>query len=323
MSFFVARTLDEWRSHFGARSSAVTVGNFDGLHLGHRQILRRVVERAKQTGNLGAAITFDPHPTQFLRPENAPLLITTIAQRLAAFERLGLDAALVLRFDAALAKFTPEEFVAQVLQQTVHAREILVGANFRFGHKHAGDVALLEQLGKRSNFSVEIVPPVEVSGQPVSSTRVREAVQQGHVEEAAQLLGRPFELTGKIVPGEGRGSKIVFPTLNLAPEQSLLPARGVYATTSQIADGSFPSVTNVGVRPTFNGSGLTVESHLLDYSGEHRRGSLAVQFLKRLRDEQKFPSVEALRAQISRDIETARSYFAEFGAASKHTSARD
>jgi riboflavin kinase / FMN adenylyltransferase len=309
MSFFLARSIEEWRQHFDARESVVTVGNFDGLHVGHQQILRDVVERAKQRHSLAAIITFDPHPLQFLRPENAPLLITTTAQRLAAFEQLGLDAALVLQFDASLARLTPEEFARQVLHDAVHAREILVGANFRFGHKHAGDVAQLKALGAQLGFAVDVVPPVEIDGSAVSSTRVREAVQQGRMDEAAKLLGRAFSLTGEIVAGAGRGAKIVFPTLNLAPDQQLLPARGVYATESIVGERPFPSVTNVGVRPTFNGSNITVESHLLDFSDQVKSGRFEVRFLKHLRDERKFAGPEELREQIRRDIESARAYF--------------
>ncbi len=216
----------------------------------------------------------------------------------------------MLKFDTALSQLTPEEFVAQIIDRTVHAKFVLVGANFRFGHRHAGDVALLQTLGSKHGFAVEIVPPVELQGSPVSSTRVRDSVKQGKMEETAKLLGRPFALTGEIVPGAGRGAKIVFPTLNLAPDQGLLPAQGVYATETHIAGKKYPSVTNVGTRPTFNGTGITVESHLLDFDEYIRKGRMEVAFLARLRSEQKFAGAEQLKAQIQRDIEAARSFFA-------------
>ncbi|HET9399833.1 MAG TPA: bifunctional riboflavin kinase/FAD synthetase, partial [Candidatus Acidoferrales bacterium] len=273
MSFFVARSLEEWKSgRLASRETAISVGNFDGLHLGHQKILRSLAERAKKNNLAAAVITFDPHPMKVLRPQNAPLLIETLEQRLKGFERLGLDAALVLHFDAELANVSAENFIERILVSTVHAREILVGENFRFGHKHAGDVHLLERSCARHAFSVEIVAPALIDGHPVSSTRVRQAVGEGNVEEAERLLGRHFALTGVIIRGAGRGSKVVFPTLNLSPDQELLPARGVYATRALFNGAEYGAVTNVGVRPTFNGTGLTVESHLLDFSESVQQG---------------------------------------------------
>lgn len=314
MSFFVARSPEEWKTGpFASRRTAISIGNFDGLHLGHQKILRSVIARAKQNNLAAAVITFDPHPMKVLRPQNALPLIETLDQRLSGFARLGLDAALVLHFDAGLANVSAEQFIGQILTGTLKAHDVLVGENFRFGHKHAGDVNLLRKSSAGNGFSVEIVAPALVDGQPVSSTRVRQAVAAGNVAEAARLLGRLFSLTGPIVRGAGRGSKIVFPTLNLAPEQELLPARGVYATLVRLAGAEYRAVTNVGFRPTFNGSGLTAESHLLDFSESVQQGRMEIRFVERLREEKKFSGAEELSAQIRLDIQTATQIFSRAG----------
>ncbi len=310
MAFTVFKSVEEWASHSGdARRTTVTVGNFDGLHLGHQKILQSVRERARANGQRAAVITFDPHPMRVLRPDRAPQMIQTLSQRLAGFERMGLDAALVLRFDDALSLVSAEEFIDRILVAALHAGAILVGANFRFGHRGAGDVRLLGEIGKRDGFDVEIVPPVEVGGQIVSSTAIRGAVASGNVAGAIPLLGRAFSLTGEIRAGAGRGRTILFPTLNMSPEQELLPKLGVYATESAVGGKVYLSVTNVGTRPTFNGAGITVESHLFGFSENLSSGAMEARFHERLRDEQKFSGPDALRAQIGRDIEAARKFF--------------
>jgi riboflavin kinase / FMN adenylyltransferase len=233
MAFPVFNSIEEWASHSGdARRTALTVGNFDGLHLGHQKILQSVRDHARASGQRAAVITFDPHPMRVLRPERAPLMIQTLSQRLAGFEQMGLDAALVLRFDHALSLVSAEEFIERILVGGLHAGAILVGANFRFGHRGAGDVRLLGEFGKRCGFDVEIVSPVEVGGQIVSSTAIRSAVASGDVARAIPLLGRAFSLTGEIRAGAGRGRTILFPTLNLAPEQELLPKLGAHVQRS-------------------------------------------------------------------------------------------
>jgi riboflavin kinase / FMN adenylyltransferase len=310
MGFVVFHSPEEWASHFqGAARAAVTVGNFDGLHVGHQEILRTVRERASSAGQRAAVVTFHPHPMWVLHPERAPLMIQTLSQRLAGFEQAGLDAALVLRFDRALSLVTAQEFVERILVGVLRTGCVLVGANFRFGHRGAGDVRLLSEFGKRQGFEVEIVPAVEVAGQIVSSTAVRAAIAGGDVGGAIPLLGRPFSLTGEIHAGAGRGHAVLFPTLNLAPEQELLPKLGVYATESAVGGKWYSSVTNVGTRPTFNGSGVTVESHLLGLSESLAGGPMEVRFHARIRDERKFSGVDALRAQIQQDIEAARKFF--------------
>jgi riboflavin kinase/FMN adenylyltransferase len=316
VAFRVAHSVQEWRSlaenfaaERGLRGSVISVGNFDGLHIGHQKIIRAVVSGARTEKAIATIITFDPHPLKVLRPDAAPPLIMTIKQRVAGFAECGLDAALVMRFDRALADLSAEEFVRSVLVETVRAKRILVGANFRFGYQQAGNVDLLTRLGKEHGFDVEIMAAAEVGGRAVSSTEIRRAVAEGKVYEACELLGHPFALTGMIRAGAGRGSKIVFPTLNLAAEQELLPARGVYATESVVGGRTFRSVTNVGVRPTFDGQGLSVESHLFDFRDQVTGGPLEVRFWKRLREERKFDGAEALKAQIASDILAAQDFF--------------
>ncbi len=312
MAFLVFHAPEEWSAHFGAAGRTVlSVGNFDGLHLGHQKILQSVREGARSTGQRSAIVTFDPHPMRVLRPDQAPLMIETLAQRLAGFERMGVDAAVVMRFDRTLSLVSAEEFIERILVGCLRTGTILVGANFRFGHRGAGDVRLLSEYGKRDDFVAEIVPPVEVGGQIVSSTAIRNAVASGNVAEAIPLLGRAFSLTGEIRAGAGRGRTILFPTLNLAPEQELLPKLGVYATECVVEGGLYSSVTNVGTRPTFDGVGVTVENHLFGFGQTLTAGSMEVRFHTRIRDEQKFLGAEELRAQITQDIETAKRYFSE------------
>jgi len=315
MALAVVHSSTDWVARLGGGGvkTTLTVGNFDGIHLGHQSILRGVVERAQATGTLAAAVTFDPHPLKILRPAEAPPLISTLAQRLAGFEELGLTAALVLQFDPELSRLTPQEFVQRILVEQLRVGSILVGENFRFGHQQAGNVKLLAELGRRFGFAVEIVPPVVVRGRVVSSTAIRRQVSEGRVSLAARLLGRPFALTGTIRPGMGRGRSVVFPTLNLAAEQELLPAVGVYATETQVGGGLYRSATNVGTRPTFDGSRLTIESHLLDFSETLTAGPMEIRFWERLREEHKFSGPEALRSQISADLARTRRFFERLG----------
>jgi riboflavin kinase/FMN adenylyltransferase len=229
---------------------------------------------------------------------------------LAGFEQAGMNAALVLKFDEQLAKVSAEDFARTYLVDTLHARAVFVGANFRFGHKQAGDVKLLEEFGRRWDFEVQVVPPVIQDGIVVSSTAVRSAVRDGRMEDASRLLGRPFALAGEIKTGTGQGRKLVVPTLNLATEQECLPKNGVYATETVIGGAKYRSATNIGVRPTFDGQRLAIESHLFDFSENLTSGAMEVRFWKRLRDEKKFSGPEALREQVLRDISEAQAYFA-------------
>ncbi|MGA8145151.1 MAG: bifunctional riboflavin kinase/FAD synthetase [Candidatus Acidiferrales bacterium] len=311
-AFAVFNSPEEWTARLGAerKRTAVTIGNFDGVHLGHRRILRGVIERSLETDTLSTVLTFFPHPARILRPELAPPLLMTLPQRLEAFCESGVDATLVLRFDAELAKVSAEDFVQRLLVDALRARAVMVGGNFRFGHKQTGDVNLLEELGRRWDFEVQVVPPVVQEGVVVSSTAVREAVREGRMDLAAKLLGRRFALAGEIQTGTGQGRKLVVPTLNLATEQECLPKNGVYATESVAGVKTYRSVTNIGVRPTFDGQRLAIESHLFDFSETLTSGPMEVCFWKRLRDERKFSGPEALREQVLRDISEAQAYFA-------------
>ncbi len=268
-------SLDGWAEQFGSsrQSTVLTIGNFDGLHLGHQKIVNRLIERARELRALSVVVTFDPHPTKVLRPEVAPSLIFPLEHRLVGLDHMGLDAALVLPFDLELSRLSAEDFVRRILVEKLRARAILVGGNFRFGHKQAGDVKLLIELGAKFGFDVEVIAPVVVRGEIVSSTAIRKAVLAGETSRAARRLGRPFCLTGAVRTGTGIGKRQVVPTLNLAAEEELLPKMGVYATETWIAlnpgEGTaiglpthpadrpsrvYRSVTNVGVRPTFTGA---------------------------------------------------------------------
>jgi len=294
------------------RGSVIAIGTFDGIHLGHQQVLRYAIERAKESGAVSTAVTFEPPPLKVLRPEQAPPRISTNQQRMDWFGAVGLEAAVVLPFTKELAALTPEEFVEQILVRQLQVRAVVVGDNFRFGHKQAGDVKFLRELGMRHGFEVVVHTPVMLDGEVVSSTLIRKLVSEGDVRHAAKLLGRPFVLTGEVVSGTGTGRKFTFPTLNLKPEQQLLPARGVYITRTVLEGetSSHRSVTNVGMRPTFNGAGLSVETHLLDYSGNFSPKRIEVRFWKRLREEKKFAGPEELKAQIEKDIAKANTFFA-------------
>jgi len=312
MAFDVCHSAEEWLARFGrpARPAAVTIGNFDGVHRGHQEILRGVREMAARQHSLSAVLTFFPHPLRVLRPAEAPPLLMTLDQRLAALQAAGIDAVLVLRFDAALANVSPQDFVRRFLLDTVNARAVLVGPNFRFGHRQAGDSGMLAELGKLWGFEVRIAPFVGEGSAAVSSTAIRRALREGRVEDAAQLLGRPFALVGDIRPGTGQGRQLVVPTLNLTTEQEVLPKSGVYATEAVVQGKTYRAATNIGTRPTFNGSRLTIESHLLGFSDTLNNGKMEVRFRARLRDERKFSGPDALREQVLEDIRQAQEYFA-------------
>ncbi len=304
---------EAWASRYASHgdSCVLAIGNFDGIHLGHQAILRATVERAQALSAVSTVLTFDPSPRKVLRPESAPLRLSTIAQRMEWFNSLGIEAAVIMPFTLELSRLSPEEFVEQILVRDLHVKSVLVGENFHFGHKQAGNVKLLKELGSKNGFAVVVIAPVQYHGEVVSSTIIRREVTEGDVSHAGRLLGRPFALTGQVVPGTGTGRKFTFPTLNLAAEQELLPARGVYITRT-VLEGetcSHRSVTNIGVRPTFNGSSLSVETHLLDFQPETTPKRIEVRFWERLREERKFSGPEELRTQIAQDIGAANRFF--------------
>jgi len=297
------RTTDEVPPDFGP--SVVTIGNFDGVHTGHREILRRVATIASERSLIPVVLTFDPHPARVLAPDRAPKLITTINQRLRRMEKEGVEAALLLPFSLELARLSPDEFAQTVLAETLHARVVIVGDDFRFGHKQAGDIATLRSLGERFGFEVESAGAILRRGERISSTSIRKLIEAGEVSRACRKLGAPFALEGNVVKGQGIGKKQTVPTLNLAPENELLPQTGVYVTRTTEGDRSWRSVTNVGYRPTFNGQDLTIETFLLDPLEGETPGQIEVSFLYYIRDEKKFDTPEQLREQILKDVKFA------------------
>jgi phosphoribosyl 1,2-cyclic phosphate phosphodiesterase len=306
-------TVEAWAAHdtFAERGAVLAIGTFDGIHLGHQAILKAAVKRAAETNAVATALTFDPSPRKVLRPESAPLHLCTNAQRMEWFGVVGLEAAVVLPFTLELSRLSPKDFVEQILVRGFHVRAVLVGENFRFGHRQGGDVNLLRELGVQHGFEVIVMAPVVYQGEVVSSTAIRREIAAGDVTHAARLFGRPFVLTGEVIPGTGTGRRFTFPTLNLKPDQELLPARGVYVTRTLLEgeNESRRSVTNIGVRPTFNGSSLSIETHLLEDPGPIDPRRIEVRFWKRLRDEKKFGGPDELRAQIARDIAAANRFF--------------
>ena len=311
--FAVFSSPEAWNACYAPlhRGSVLAIGNFDGIHLGHQEILRDVAHRAAISGDVATALTFEPPPLKVLRPDSAPRRLSTNAQRIDWFRVVGLESAVVQAFTLQLSKLSPSDFVEQILVTQLRVRAVLVGENFRFGHKQAGTAALLKELGRGFGFRVIIVPPVVYRNEIVSSTLVRREIAEGNVNRAGRLLGRPFVLTGKVVSGEGIGHRFTVPTLNLAPEQELLPANGVYITRT-LLDGeskSRRSVTNIGMRPTFSGTALTVETYLLDAPKEFETKRIEIRFWKRLRAEKKFASVEELKSQIARDVAASHSFF--------------
>jgi riboflavin kinase/FMN adenylyltransferase len=307
------RSLEEAAGNFGP--CALSIGNFDGVHAAHRRILRRVRETAEALGIEAAALTFDPHPTRIVAPERSPRLMTTPEQRCALMAAEGIGRALILPFTRELSLVSPEEFVRRILVEALEARAVLVGENFRFGHRQAGDVRTLAALSRQYGFGVEVVPAVHIRRLMVSSSAVRRLVESGQVSLAGRLLERPFALQGEVVPGRGVGARQTVPTLNLAAATEVFPLRGVYITCTRDLNGErrWQSVTNVGHRPTFGPGELSVETFLLQpLTGETPR-RIRVEFLRRLRDERQFPS--PAEQQILRDVSRAQAFFRRWRAA--------
>ncbi|MEW5853609.1 MAG: bifunctional riboflavin kinase/FAD synthetase [Myxococcota bacterium] len=295
-----------------ARGGAVALGNFDGVHRGHQVLVQRAVEHARKLGGPALAFTFEPHPTRVLAPALAPPLIVPLEHRLDLLEELGLDAVVLEPFTPELAKTPAEDFVRNVLVGALGIKAAVVGYNFTFGHARKGNPELLTRLGAELGFLVDVVNPVDVNGMLCSSTKIRELVLEGNVEGAAILLGRPFSVRGVVVHGNHRGRLLGFPTANVSAPVELLPRLGVYVAQVVLRDvearPAHPAVVNVGVSPTFGGGPVTVEAHLLDFTGDLYGQRLEVRFLRRLRDEKRFAGVEQLKAQIEQDVAYARRF---------------
>ena len=288
----------------------LALGNFDGLHRGHLKIVERVRRGAVEHGGTPMAMTFDPHPSRVVRPDKAPALLMTKAQRLEALERAGISAVAVVRFTPEVSRWNPETFVRTVLVDWLRVSEVWVGANFLFGHERSGNFTVLRTLGQRYGFRADKIDPVRYKEFVVSSTRIRRLVTEGRVDEAGALLGHQFCIDGVVVEGKRRGHEIGFPTANLLTENELIPPNGVYATTVTIDGIVHPSMSNIGVRPTFGDStATTIEAHVLGYSGDLYGQQVRLGFVQRLRDERKFESLDGLREQIAADCDRARVLF--------------
>lgn len=295
------------------RRAIVTIGNFDGIHLGHRAILRTVVGRAKDLDGEAVVYTFDPHPRKVLRPESAPGLLTTLDQKLELLAEAGVDAVVVEPFTLEFARTPAEDFIRRRLYERLRPVEVYVGYDFHFGRDREGSMRLLTEMGPRLGFAVTIIPEVTVDEGDVNSTRIRQLLADGEPERAARMLGRPFTVRGRVVRGDERGHTIGFPTANLAPENEVLPAPGVYAGVVRMLDDGDPpkgavvhAVTNVGRRPTFQGEEIRAEAHLIGWDGNLYDRRIEISFVTRLRNEQKFESVDALKRQIEKDVAEAR-----------------
>jgi riboflavin kinase/FMN adenylyltransferase len=293
----------------GREPVVASIGNYDGVHLGHQEILRRVVADARRRRVDALLVTFDPHPVAVLAPERSPRLLQTRRQKIDSLERTGLTDLLILDFDSVLAALDGEAFFERVLLERVRFAAIHVGESFRFGRGRTGDVELLRRIGERHGFEVHGVPTFRIGGEPVSSSAIRAALDAGEVERARRMLSRPYAVAGEVVPGDGRGRGLQCPTANLDLENSLVPRAGVYVTESVVLASRIPSVTNVGTRPTFGGQRLTVETHLLGFDENLYHERLELHFLARLRDERRFPDASALADQIARDRAAAEAFF--------------
>jgi riboflavin kinase / FMN adenylyltransferase len=307
-SFRLHRSLHEVPADFGP--CALTIGNFDGVHAGHRRILRRVRALAAEHGWKPSALTFDPHPTHVVAPHRAPKLMSTPLERAEWMRQEGIQQVLILPFDKALSQLGAERFVREILVSRLQVKAVLVGENFHFGNRQSGNTSLLQHLGPEYGFITEIVPSMRMRGAMVSSTGIRWLLEQGKVAAARRQLERPYALEGQVVSGFGIGRQQTVPTLNLAPETDMIPGSGVYVTHTYDCSGvrEWPSITNVGFRPTFEGQSLTVETYLLSPLEDPTPTRIRVEFLHYLREERRFPTPELLKSQILYDVQRAQAY---------------
>lgn len=292
------------------KPTVLTLGVFDGLHLGHQRIMETVVGRAKESGAHATAITFDPHPRAVLHPGSAPPLLQTLDQRLANLEVLGIEQAIVIPFTKEFASNPAEDFLRDIVHDRLHAKEVYLGKGFAFGKGRGGNIDLLRRMSEDLGFRADEVPEVTLRGRRISSSRIRELLSEGRINLARRMLGRPYGVEGVVVRGNQRGRTIGFPTANLRPHNRVVPKNGVYATATLVDNVWRRSITNVGVRPTFDdGSDVSVESFIFDFDGDLYGDVLRVRFLHRIRDERKFSGIEELKAQIQKDSEHALNYF--------------
>lgn len=296
------------------RPTVLTLGVFDGLHLGHQRIMQTVAERARAVESVATAITFDPHPRAVLHPESAPPLLQTLDQRLANFEVLGIEQAIVIPFTREFAALPAEAFLTDIIRDRLHAKEVYLGKGFAFGKDRGGNIALLRDMSSKLGFAADEVDEVQIRGQRISSSKIRDLLAAGQINLARRMLGRPYGVEGVIIRGNRRGHTIGFPTANLKPHNRVIPRYGVYATATLIEGTWRRSITNIGVRPTFEtDSDPSIESYIFDFDGDLYGDVLRVRFLYRIRDERKFNGIEELKAQIEKDTRRARNYFRHQG----------
>jgi riboflavin kinase/FMN adenylyltransferase len=290
----------------------LALGNFDGLHRGHLKIIERVRRGAAEHGGTPMAMTFDPHPPRVVRPDKAPPMLMTKQQRLEALHGAGIACVAVVRFTRELSEWDPETFIRTVLVEWLRVSEVWVGANFLFGHQRSGNFTVLRTLGQRYGFRADKIDPVRYKDFVVSSTRIRRLVSEGRVDEAGALLGHPYCIEGTVVEGRRRGRELGFPTANMSTDNEQIPPNGVYATTLTVDGVVHAGITNVGVRPTFGETDRTIETHLLRFSGDLYGRRVQLGFVQRVRDERRFPDVDALREQIDADRRAADRLFSRF-----------
>jgi riboflavin kinase / FMN adenylyltransferase len=309
----IFRSLEEVPADIGP--TIVSVGNFDGIHCGHQRVLQEIIQRARQTNSKAVAVTFEPHPFRILRPDVTPRLITPLIQKEALLAQTGLDALLEIPFTRDFSMTTAEDFARRILAGTLHAKEVHEGENFHFGHQAQGTTARLKELGQQFGFAVYVYPVMMVRGIPASSSQIRTLLIAGKVSMARKLLGRVFSVTGAPGRGRGFGHKYTVPTINLSRYDDLVPGNGVYLTRTRVDGETFNSVTNVGLRPTFGDESFAIETHLLDFHPLDitAQTEVEISFLKWLRPEIKFPSIEDLKAQIGKDVKVAQRYFGLLG----------
>jgi riboflavin kinase / FMN adenylyltransferase len=301
--------LEDVPSDFGP--TVVSVGNFDGVHRAHADVLTKIVRRAHDRMAKAVAVTFEPHPVRILRPDSGLKLLTPTPEKLRLLESTGLDAVLLLPFGRDLSLMSPQQFAQEILENRLHAVEVHEGYNFHFGHKASGNVDTLSELGRAMGFEVTAYPEMRLRGEPVSSSHIRRLLGAGRVSRARHLLGRPFAILSTPGRGRGFGSKYTVPTINLSRYDEMVPGDGVYITRTRVDDECFDSVTNVGNRPTFGADSFAIETHLLNFHPLEltAQSEVEIDFLDRLREEIKFPSVDALKEQIGRDVKKAKRYF--------------
>jgi riboflavin kinase/FMN adenylyltransferase len=292
-------------------NSVITLGNFDGIHLGHQELIRMVIRRAREINGQSMVVTFRPHPLKVLAPEKCPPLISIYEEKIQIFARLGIDVLVKIPFSLAFAEMTPRKFVKDILCDTLGAKDVFVGYNYRFGKGRDGTTETLKQMGREYGFSVQEVEQISLNGEVISSTKIRQFLKDGEVEHAARLLGRPYAITGIVIKGDSRGKVLGFPTANIASKHSIIPANGVYAVKLLARERCLDGIVNIGIRPTFDAKALTIEVHVFGFNEDLYGEEITLFFIRRIREEKKFATAEALIGQIARDIGIAKEILSE------------